>query len=215
MEPSILYYKDKIVDGISGWHWIETDSGAWDGPKDDWQMSHKFKITTFVQQFRTVIQAGGNQGMYPRLLANMFDTVVTFEPDKLNYRTLIENVAGLHNVEFYCAALGSHESKGSMHRLSMSNVGMHRVIEDGNGDVSIYDVDSLDITNVDLIMFDMEGFELNALQGAVRTINEYKPTIFSEMAPQLVVDFLATLGYKKVDSSAMDDIFVHESKLWP
>ena len=60
-------FRDEEVDGIRGWWWPIADDGAWDGPSKDWQELKN--ALAFVKQKGVVVQAGGNCGLYPRLLA--------------------------------------------------------------------------------------------------------------------------------------------------
>jgi len=61
---------------------------------------------THMNQFRTVIQAGGNIGVYSATMAGQFERVITVEPDLVNYQALLLmsqatptlNTIGLHLV---------------------------------------------------------------------------------------------------------------------
>lgn len=207
----INFYTDKEVDGIKGWHWIETDSGAWDGPKMDWETSHKLTIERFCKDCRTVVQAGGNQGMYPKLLSQMFDNVLTFEPDILNFQTLKLNCTE-NNIQAINSALGENEGLCVVKRLTMHNTGMHKVEVVhtlSHGTVPMHKLDSFTtLTDVDLIMLDLEGYESYALLGAANTIKKFRPVIFIERPSWEVRNFLGGFGYISVLQSAMDEVFV-------
>ena len=56
----------------------------------DWN-AHYDLIMSYVPNKKTVIQAGGNCGLYARLYATVFDSVFTFEPDPINFSCLAEN----------------------------------------------------------------------------------------------------------------------------
>ena len=43
MYEDLVHIRYETVDGIGPWHWIKEDSGAWDGPKRDWEDHHKHK----------------------------------------------------------------------------------------------------------------------------------------------------------------------------
>lgn len=74
---------DKI-DDISQWYWSTEDKQTYGIIKQEWPI-HKKTIEDHVSNKKVVVQAGGNMGMYPRLLADMFETVYTFEPDPMNF----------------------------------------------------------------------------------------------------------------------------------
>lgn len=205
---NIKFFPEKQVDNISGWNWIETDTGAWDGPKRDWETSHKSNIENHCLNFRTAIQAGGNQGMYPKLLATMFRTVYTFEPDPLNFRTLVTNCTD-DNIIKMQAALGSNNDFCVVNRCTMQNTGMHTITTDQQGIVPVLTIDQFNIPNVDLIMLDLEGYEYNALIGAAKTIKLCKPLIFAERPNSQVVELLTKWNYIQIVNSEMDVVFTY------
>ncbi|QIG66036.1 FkbM family methyltransferase [Ochrobactrum phage vB_OspM_OC] len=205
----INFYQFKEVGGITGWFWIDTDTGAWDGPVVDWEQHHSKNIQQYVTNYDTVIQAGGNLGMYPRLLSGLFNRVYTFEPDPLNFTCLVANNKDNDNVIKFQSALGSENGLCNMRRLTMQNVGMHMIEENKAGTIPVTKIDSYGFTNVGLIMLDLEGYEGKALSGAHQTIEKYKPVIFVERASTETKEWLAALGYTPVVKSAMDTVFIY------
>lgn len=60
-------------------------------------------------------------------------------------------------------------------------------------------VDSLELDRVDFIKIDVEGMEVDALKGALNTIEKYKPILtveFLKSGYEPVAQFLAALGYQ-------------------
>lgn len=206
----IKYYPTKSVADIVGWNWIETDTGAWDGPKSDWEHYHAPNILKYVKNFRVAIQAGGNQGMYPRLLSRLFQHVYTFEPDPLNFKTLVLNV-DQDNITPFQAALGSQSGMCTVNRNSMTNVGMHTISETRDPKVPVLALDTAmpAVCGVDLIMLDLEGYELKALLGMVEIIRQWRPAVFVERPTAEVNQFFTNLGigYTMVTMSSMDGVF--------
>jgi len=75
-------------------------------------------------------------------------------------------------------------------------------------------LDSLALTDIDLIELDLEGYEYDALLGAKETIERNKPVLIIENAADEVKQFLSTLGYvewKKINR--LDSLFVLESDM--
>lgn len=203
----------KEVDGIKGWHWISSDVGAWEGPADDWQTSHKPTILQLCDLSGVCIQAGGNLGMYPKLLSRLFKAVYTFEPDKLNFYTLSLNCVN-DNVFAFNAAIGDHRGFITMQRLSMMNVGMHKVdtrISEEQSFTPLVRIDDVvcNTHKVSLLMLDLEGYEFPAMKGAIETIRKWKPVIFAENPQQDITMFLSSnFGYKLAGRSKMDGVYV-------
>lgn len=199
--------RDESVDGISRWLWPQDDHGAWTGPKDDWEQSHKDKILKYVNNFDIVVQAGGNCGMYPRLLSDMFKVVYTFEPEPLNFFCLVNNCQKSNIIKLN-AALGDKHSMIRVLLHDNSNVGMHTVEENETCFIPQLMIDDLHLFKCDLIMLDIEGYEIHALKGAEKTIKNFKPVIFCERPTDNIMEYLSGFGYSPVDISKMDTIFI-------
>lgn len=209
---TIEYYAHKEVDGVQGWNWISSDSGAWDGPKRDWEDSHKRLILSHVRgnmSELTAVQAGGNLGMYPRLLSRMFSKVYTFEPDPLNFRCLVSNCTD-ENVVKMQVALGRDFDFCYMNRLTMMNVGMHQVKVDNTAVIPVVPLDAFKIKNVGLLMLDLEGFEYSALLGAEQMIAESRPLLFCERPTPQVEQIIKDYGYRFIAESKLDNVYVPE-----
>jgi FkbM family methyltransferase len=202
-EP-LIQYKNEYVDGLAPWLWIKTDSGAWEGPKQDWESSHKEKYYKYVTDFSLCVQAGGNQGMYPRLLSEKFGTVITFEPDPLNFHCLVNNCQKDSIIKIN-GALGNSHKMVKLKRGSMSNTGTHTIRDHGEITTIQFMIDDLALTSCGLIALDIEGYELYALQGAVKTIETFKPVIIVERLKQELTDFLSKFGYKHREHSGHAD----------
>ena len=202
----LLENREYDVDGISDWRWIKEDWGAWKGPIGDWVISHKSKYTEHVKKFDVVVQAGGNCGMYPRLFSKMFKWVYTFEPDPLNFFTLVQNCQEDNIVKFQ-AALGAENGMVDITRPAMNNVGMHRTSANPSANIPQFKLDNLALHDCDLIQLDIEGYELNALKGAVETIRKFKPVIAVERTNDQIKAFLTDLGYEYASTSCMDTVY--------
>jgi FkbM family methyltransferase len=194
------------IDGIDKWLWLKSDNGAWDGPKRDWETSHKENILKYVKNFDVVVQAGGCQGMYPKLLSKMFKTVYTFEPSSDSFYALVHNCPE-HNIVKFNAALGNKHTMVSLDIRDTGNVGTHRIKDNEKSHIPQLMVDDLDLPACDLIYLDIEGYEENALKGAVNTINKFSPVIFAENGNKAET-FMGTLGYHVVGNSVSDTIFI-------
>lgn len=126
--------------------------------------------------FESVVQAGGNVGMWPKRLAERFAKVYTFEPDQKNFRCLCAN-APEENVFKFNAALGNSRGCIDLAR-DPKRVGAHYV--KGRGEIPVLRIDDLTLPACDLIYLDVEGYELFVLLGAIKTIARCNPTIVVE-----------------------------------
>ena len=203
----LLKKRIETVYNVTDWIWIAQDNGAWDGPKTDFENSHREKILRHVKNFKVVIQAGGNQGMYPRLLSDMFESVYTFEPDPLNFHCLVNNCQR-DNVYKFNAALGAEHAMIRVNRNVPDNTGMNTVTEDSSAHVFQMKIDDLScLNNCDLIWLDIEGYEYNAIRGGIELIKKFKPTVMLERPNNEVIELLTSEGYYPRENSISDVIF--------
>jgi len=129
-----------------------------------------------VDKFDCVIQAGGNFGVWANFLSDKFRHVYTFEPDPLNFSALCKNIGDVQNIIKFNSALGcDHEAIALNGREA--NAGAHFV--SGKGIIPTLKIDDLGI-EPDLIVLDIEGYELKALIGGKETIQKFKPVIHFE-----------------------------------
>lgn len=206
MFSELIHKREFNYSGIDALFWLKADTGAFVGPKADWETSHADKFIKYCKKREMVVCAGGNQGMYPRLFSDLFNYVVTFEPDPVNFYVLNLNCQK-ENIVKLQSALGEKASHIVVNRNVPDNVGMHTVCSEGNGAIPMLSLDSMSFPTVDLIQLDVEGYEFSILRGSVNTINKHKPIITCENASPEIEDFLKNLQYDKVDQSVADSIF--------
>ena len=169
---------------------------------------------THINQFRTVIQAGGNVGVYPATMAGQFERVITVEPDLVNYQALLLNVAGRDNIEHHWAAVGDKTGTASVDHVYPENIGAHQL--KAGSDVRVFTIDSFCVDNCDFIQLDIEGYEHLALLGAERTIKKTHPIITLELkglgsrygySDEDTINLLQDWGYEIVGRVNRDVIF--------
>lgn len=165
------------------------------------------------RSFDVAVQAGGNCGVWARALADRFKRVLTFEPDPLNYRCLVNNVAG-RNVTAFPAALGDKPGWCDLDRRK-GNAGAHQVR--AGAAIPVMAVDDLFLPALDLLYLDIEGSEPSAIKGAWETIQDYHPVIAFEdkgLSRRFGVrkgeteQRLEGIGYVVVDRPARDVVMV-------
>lgn len=206
----LLEIRETEIDGEGPWFWIATDQGAWTGPMEDWK-ELKPAILEHCPRLRTVVCAGGNQGMYPRLYSNVFQTVYTFEPDPLNYHVLCLNCQREHIIKLQ-AGLGSKPGTGKINIKSMVNTGTHTLDTDTAGVIPILTLDSFEFPNLDLLQLDVERCEFDVLQGAINTIKKHRPVIIVEIASDPIKVLMENLDYEFVRRVGHAD-FMFKSKI--
>ena len=135
------------------------------------------------------IDAGSYNGIYAIPLSGLFKTVIAFEPSRLQRELLQKNILinKITNVEVHDCALGGSEARLKLKVMGNSG-GSNTLGNPSNGSLpmEIYEVDvrildNFNLTNVDFIKIDVEGWELQVLNGAVKTLLTSKPQILIEV----------------------------------
>jgi len=154
------------------------------------------------------IDIGANIGLYTYAFAKRFRRVYAFEIND-EITGLISNY-GFGNVELIQCGLSSETREASFYvpvaggfalagwgSLNRNNLpGAERVVEKK---VSLKPLDDFDIPGVSFIKIDVEGHEVEVLQGAAKTINNFRPIVLAELKSENVgtVDArFMTLNYK-------------------
>jgi FkbM family methyltransferase len=137
-------------------------------------------VVDMLPQHRTVVQAGGNLGVFPKGLAKYFDRVITFEPIQSNLECLVKNIDNIENIDVHNYALGAENTQASFKSTIQGNCGATQISFSTQGDISVIPLDSLELEDVDLLWLDVEGTEVEALNGAIETIERCRPIIVAE-----------------------------------
>lgn len=138
----------------------------------------------FVTGRTACVQAGGNLGVFPKRLAQVFETVYTFEPDAELFASLTRNAPELNIVKMQ-AALGCERIPVRMQcsRRDKSGRAVHEGLTHvaGRGTIPTIMIDDLGLPVCDLIYLDVKGWEFFALQGARETVRRCRPVIAVEI----------------------------------
>ena len=173
-------------------------------------------VQPYLKGNKVVVQAGGNCGMQVVKFAEFFDTVYTFEPDPVNFHCLVNNLPYDNVIKFQCC-LGDSHKMVSMTTLPFEIGGFY--VNQNVGTTPTLRIDDLNLSNCDFIQLDVEGYQLFALQGAINTIQKFKPVISIELdwierynlSHRDIINFLTKLGYEKKNSYTSDHIYVYRN----
>jgi len=162
---------------------IEKVNGFWVPADDvhlqDWKQNNNFtqskcldKFLTFIEKnalkFNHVLDIGAWVGTWTMKINPFCGRVIAFEPDPLHYECLVKNVP--EEVETHQLAVGNDKKMISLSEDNFTQA--KRVV--GEGNIPMVTIDSLNFTDVDLIKVDVEGYEMEVLKGADKTLENVK-----------------------------------------
>ena len=155
-----------------------------------------------------MLDIGAHTGTYSISLADHCKSVYAFEPQRIIYYSLCGGVALSNIKNVYCKniGLGSPDQVGTCKINGISIDGGGATIHAPNNtmvlyqeDIEIVTLDSLHLENIGFIKMDVENNELQALQGAIQTLERSNyPKILFEMNEhnEKLITFLNELNYK-------------------
>jgi FkbM family methyltransferase len=169
-----------------------------------------------VEDFRTAIDCGAHVGSWAMPMAQVFDTVYAFEPYPGNFNYLGSNSRHQKNLKIYNIAVGDVEGTIGISPGTENSGQWH--IDDSGRKVNMIPLDSMfdEISDVDFIKIDVEGYELPVLQGAKKLIDRDNPVIMLEMnglserynyTDRDLRDYVVRIGYKQVAAQNKDFLF--------
>lgn len=135
-----------------------------------------------IKGWRHAVDIGANCGIWTRVMARCFERVSCFEPNPECHEAFWANNKE-PSVTLYPVGLGNGNFETRLNLVSEKSTAFSRVDEGGEIEISIRTLDSFELTEVDFIKIDVEGFEHNVIKGGIKTIVENKPVMIVEQKP--------------------------------
>lgn len=154
----------------------------------------------------SVIDVGANIGNHCCFFANYFKKVIAFEPNNENFKLLQLNTSALQNVVINNKGVSNKNFDAVFSQIE-SNMGKIRLETKQKEGIftkciTLDDYLTSNLDKVALIKIDVEGHELEVLQGAKKTIRKNRPILCIEILANnrksiQILELLRELGYKK------------------
>ena len=153
------------------------------------------------------LDIGANIGNHACFMANRFAKVIAFEPNPIVFHVLMANTLG-RNVD--CLNLGlSNQTAQLPFVVKFPNYGLAHIAHEGETPDITVDVQPLDslaqalrVDRVDFVKLDVDGHEIEVLEGALGVISRFRPIIALEAMYKLdpalgdrTLGFLEGAGY--------------------
>jgi FkbM family methyltransferase len=167
--------------------------------------------TRLCRQRRVCVQAGAHAGFWPRRLAGLFRQVYAFECERALFDCATRNLRRwrIKNVVLSDKALGRECGKSQM--VPHRSAGSWSLDElNGTVPVNVTTIDALELASCDAIFLDVEGSETEALAGAAKTIEKFRPMLHVEQLSQYqaaIQVHMTAIGYRIVANVRKDAIY--------
>ena len=181
-------------------------------------------IESRVLEDSVIIDVGAYIGNHTVFFAEHCNSkVFSIEPNVLAFNLLKENIK-LNKLENRTTLLnmgmGKELGKGSIENFSLNNMGMSQLKNNPEGEIVVDTIDHLfvNLQKIDIIKIDVEGMELDVLQGAELTVNKHKPLLYIETATEenliQISNYLKEFGYNAVKqfNATPTTLFIHPKK---
>ena len=164
-------------------------------------MVYKNFEKNFLKNKRTALHICSHYGFITKILSEIFLNVHAFDFDNKIHTFLKHNLKKfkLTNIQIHSYGLGDQNknvgNSDFIERKQINGPLSNHVVEDVCGEFEVKRLDDLKINNIDLMVIDTEGYELNVLKGGIETIVRDKPLLIIEV--HKIKDLTSRYGYKK------------------
>ena len=152
----------------------------------------------FIPKNGIFLDIGANIGNHSIMFSSCFNNVevFSFEPFSLNYELLLHNTRFYPKIHPLKLALGSNE--GIIHISNNNDTNKGGAFVSNKGEkCPVMALDSLNIKDISFIKIDIEGHEFSAIEGATKTIINFRPVIWIEDFTGETINYLVNnLNYK-------------------
>lgn len=162
-----------------------------------------------TKKMKTVIDVGAWCGTWAKAIEPFAKKVIAFEPDKTHFECLQRNCT--INCTPRMEAVGSQLQEVSLTEDNFTQA--KRVNEKGN--IRMITLDHMAYEDVDMIKIDVEGYELEVLKGATKTLESVKYLMIElnnntkkyGSSNVMVEKFIGDLGFKVLMEHWPDKVF--------
>lgn len=173
-----------------------------------WEWDHMDQFSKHLDPTGKILDIGSNIGNHTLMFRKYFPgaEILSFEPLFYNYELLQKNVSQLSDVHIFKVALSDkHDIIKIDNNFQEFNSGAASVSTTGESVLCI-PLDALDLTDVSFMKIDVEGWEIQVIKGAIKTIVQNRPKIWLEDGSGNTISFLVdNLGYFVQDKSGNEN----------
>ncbi|MCY1526344.1 methyltransferase, FkbM family [compost metagenome] len=156
----------------------------------EWAQKEIDVLGRFLPLGGSVVDAGAYIGTHTRAFSKVVGPsghVYSFEPAPSSFSILEQNahVAEQANIHLFNFGLGSCQEHRHLNLEeefhNQAAASMRKSLSENSIEVEVRPLDSIGLPHIDFLKVDVEGMEMQLLEGAERTIAHSRPTIFLEV----------------------------------
>ena len=212
--------------------WIPDDED-WVNWSGNYEQDQFNEVMPHVSNRDVALDIGAHVGIWSMRLAQNFKRVIAFEPVpkhiecwKRNMSNFISEQSEWGNIStLETVALGHENGTATMKVPNTTNTGMaslvYEIFNQRTGarwvqpgwdnfpeiQVETRTLDSYEFDQLDFMKIDVEWFEYRVIEGAMSTIQKFKPIIYIECHDINVYPLLLSLGYKSILAHSVNRLF--------
>lgn len=142
-----------------------------------------------LKEKSTFLDVGANIGYYSLYVAPKTKAIYSFEPDPRTLPLLLENLKDKKNIHVVPKAVGKAKGKTSFTLEKEGEVSHFSRETDLDANKIQVEVTTIDCfveemhLKVEAIKIDVEGFDIDVIEGALKTLNDQRPIVLTEAEP--------------------------------
>lgn len=191
----------------NGWYVPDTDKNITrllendtDKANPSYEGKYRDIILEHLPNKRTFVDVGANVGIWSFPFVGKFNKIVGYEPSKQNIECLKANVG--ETIEIRTKAVANFTGEADFHQAE-KNCGDGKLCRPGvNASyiVPVVELSNEELTDVDLIKVDVQGWEYEVLEGAVNLIKQQNPWVVYEINEDVdkCCELMESLGYEMI-----------------
>jgi len=195
----------------NGWHVPDDDKkisfvleNDIDKTNPSYEGKFRNQILAHIPNKRTFIDVGANVGIWSFPFIGKFNHIVGYEPSVQNIECLKANVGT--DIEIRTKAVANFAGEADFHQAG-KNCGDGKLCRPGINSsytVPVVRLDDENLKDVDLIKIDVQGWELEVLQGAEEIIKKQHPWVIFEVNQDIdtCCKFMENLGYETIHTKS-------------
>ena len=160
-------------------------------------------VITHLPNKRTFVDVGANVGIWSLPMTKHFSTVIAYEPSKQNIECIKANIPSGAEIREKAVADFCGEAEFSP---SEKNCGDGKLVRNGLYlkpvvyIVQVVKLDDEELTDVDMIKIDTQGWELDVVKGMTELIKKHKPWVMLEINEDIdrCCKIMEDFGYETV-----------------